>query len=105
MTDDLTVQVRDAMDHAVLLRENGLLVECVYCRTIYAVAGCGSDEHGTHRSRHTPQCNCHPERIAAAQRATAEEAFTWDRTIVAIDKEGAVRTVAAAGLAKLRGTP
>ena len=99
MSDDLTVQVRDAMDHAVLLRENGLLVECVYCRTIYAVAGCGSDEHGTHRSRHTPQCNCHPERIAACMRAVAEEAFTSAQECVNNYMPDAI----AAGLAKLRG--
>ena len=100
MTDDLTAQVRDAMDHAVLLRENGLLVECVYCRTIYAVAGCGSDEHGTHRSRHTPQCNCHPERIAAALLTVAE----------ALTPSGAPQDMRAqdqaiaAGVATLRGT-
>ena len=75
MSDDLTEQVREALTES--------LPEGMFGSLASALA----------------------PRIAACMRATAEEAFTWDRTMVAIDKEGAVRTVAAAGLAKLRGEP
>ena len=83
MSDDLTAQVRET-----LLRSAGLW------------AGDESEKAWAAISVDTLA-----PRIAACMRAVAEEAFTWDRTIVAIDKEGAVHTVAAAGLAKLRGEP